>query len=754
MNRSLFIVFFLWLLFLSGSSVAKANQNLSGLTTATRNLIVLKEDQPFSDQLTHKNCIYVIRDSFDLKGSGTGKTVTIPANCVLRFEGGLINNGIVSFSDTYLEGTIQLGVNCQGTITNKEGLLSWFSDSHVNSNNLNWLLNNCYKTDIDKNISLDSPVNMGDRKIELYSSNNSVIRVNCKPAYINDVTYCAWFFSKNSSSVCIHDLVIDFENKQYSMPKGDNNVYVSDAIRIVAPQMCRIYNVHVKNYGKTKGSLNYDSFCAIAIHPNGYSVIDVHDLIFNNIKVVGDGNRNVTPRSGGITQCGMGECVRIYYNNANTDITSPVNIYNVSCVNCYSVDSSGKPITDDFDCIHINALDSNHRLTLCKVSNCYFEGINKRAIKAQATNVHIDGVVYKNPNRIEGLSVLIQPFGEKCIIENVYAFPNTNGSIIDGRFSPEIAVCNSIINAIPDYNCATLTGIVDCSLVSNCVIKNVPRAIVGYNNGIGIKGIESRKYYGNDYAFFQFSNIIENCRFDNCDQLYVRKNSLQDCIKCKFSNCSFSNSAYITVGKETEITGCQFVNDKETKYELFSIIGEEKDVNRLLIKDCIIDIKNNSRPLMVDRGGISLRHFDFIISNSQIVTNGPEKPFLYRNTIRDGKSEISFDGFIIKDTKIDNYTLIIQEEWTGLFSVVNSNVPLEKGVIPRDVCFYDASFHKGDTRIHLDGVRINPDYNCLPLDSHVFAGQPAAGTFFFQNGIPTWSNGAKWVDAAGAVINE
>ena len=520
-------------------------------------MIVLRKNLPLASQLVQKDCIYVIRDEFDIKGSTEESPVTIPPNCVLRFEGGCIKNGVIFFQETYVEGTIRLGVNCKGTINNKQGFLSWFTDESVNSNNLSWLLHNCYQTDIDRDITLDASINVGNHKIEMYSSNNSVIRVNCSPSSYGNATFYSWILSSGSPSVCIHDIILDFENKQYPLPQKNNNVYVGDAIRIVAPKMCRIYNVHVQNYGKTEGSLMYDSFCGIAIHPDGYSVVDVHDLIFNNIIVVGDGN-------GGVTQCGMGECLRIYYNNRNTEITSPVMVYNISCVNCFSINTSGKPIIDDFDCIHINAIDSNHRLTLCKVSNCYFEGINKRAIKAQATNVHIDGVVYKNPNRIEGLSVLINPFGEKCVIENVYAFPNTNGSIIDVRFTPEVSVNNCIISADPHYSYSSLAGIVDCRSISNCVIKNVPQAIVGFNNRIGI-GESSNKYFGGENGTFKFAmNIVDNCRFENCEQLYVRKNSLQDMLKCKFQNCSFYNCSCISVGNETELEGCQIVNDNHS----------------------------------------------------------------------------------------------------------------------------------------------------------------------------------------------
>ena len=431
----------------------------------------------------------------------------------------------------------------------------------------------------------------------------------------------------------------------------------------------------------------------------------------------------------------MGECLRVYYNNTGTQLTSPVLVYNISCVNCYSVNTSGKPISDDFDCVHIDALDNNNRLTLCKVSNCYFEGINKRAIKAQATNVHIDGVVYKNPNRIDGLSVLINPFGEKCVIENVYAFPNTNGSIINTRFSPEVTVNNCIITADPNYNYTSLSGIVDCRLISNCVIKNVSQAIVGFNNEIGI-GDTTNKYWGEDYKTFKLApNIVDNCRFENCGQVYVRKNSRQDQLKCKFINCTFYNSSYISIGKETELIGCNILTDKSMDYELFTLIGKDdakgEVLNRFIIKDCVIEACNNAKPLIVDRGPSSLRRMGLEIDNSSISSSSAGLQFFSRNTLRDGDSHIVFEDFTIRDSRINNYTLSIHKGWAGKFSVVNSILPIEKGTITRDCSFYEATLKKGDTKIHIEGVKILPDYNCLPLSSPAITGMPAVGTMYW-----------------------
>lgn len=50
---------------------------------------ILRKDKTFAEQVTDANTIYEIRYKFDLDG----EEVTIPAGCVLKFEGGKMNNG-------------------------------------------------------------------------------------------------------------------------------------------------------------------------------------------------------------------------------------------------------------------------------------------------------------------------------------------------------------------------------------------------------------------------------------------------------------------------------------------------------------------------------------------------------------------------------------------------------------------------------------------------------------------------------------
>lgn len=65
-------------------------------TNYTYKTVILKNNLPFAAQIGDPNCIYVIKWDYDLGG----ETVTIPENCVLKFEGGSISNGTVVGNNT------------------------------------------------------------------------------------------------------------------------------------------------------------------------------------------------------------------------------------------------------------------------------------------------------------------------------------------------------------------------------------------------------------------------------------------------------------------------------------------------------------------------------------------------------------------------------------------------------------------------------------------------------------------------------
>lgn len=101
-------------------------------TDGSYGYVLIDPSSSISSQLTQSKTIYEIQDKIDLRG---GK-LTIPSECVLRFNGGSIVNADVIFDYTYLEGLVTFsGCSFSGTLYNKEVVLSWFGAStSVNDN--------------------------------------------------------------------------------------------------------------------------------------------------------------------------------------------------------------------------------------------------------------------------------------------------------------------------------------------------------------------------------------------------------------------------------------------------------------------------------------------------------------------------------------------------------------------------------------------------------------------------------------------
>lgn len=103
--------------------------------------VILRKNKSFAEQVTKENTIYEIRYEFTLNES-----ITIPANCVLKFDGGSINSndntGIITFNNTLIIGDIKCYCKPKGTIRNYQIEVDWFN----NTNDIGKFLNGLKKT--------------------------------------------------------------------------------------------------------------------------------------------------------------------------------------------------------------------------------------------------------------------------------------------------------------------------------------------------------------------------------------------------------------------------------------------------------------------------------------------------------------------------------------------------------------------------------------------------------------------------------
>ena len=87
--------------------------------------VVLQQNKTLHEQIRTTNTIYEIRYSFNLGGA----QVNLPSNCVLKFDGGNITNGILNGRQTKIESTpahIFDNVSIIGSWDVAESYVEWF----------------------------------------------------------------------------------------------------------------------------------------------------------------------------------------------------------------------------------------------------------------------------------------------------------------------------------------------------------------------------------------------------------------------------------------------------------------------------------------------------------------------------------------------------------------------------------------------------------------------------------------------------
>lgn len=91
------------------------NINVSGpiQPSSIYKTVVLKGNLPFALQVTEPNTKYVIKYNFNLNN----ESITIPANCLLKFDGGSLNNGTLIGNNTIIESNQKTNVIISATLS-------------------------------------------------------------------------------------------------------------------------------------------------------------------------------------------------------------------------------------------------------------------------------------------------------------------------------------------------------------------------------------------------------------------------------------------------------------------------------------------------------------------------------------------------------------------------------------------------------------------------------------------------------------
>lgn len=220
-------------------------------SAANYNCHILQKNKPFSEQIVREHTIYEIKYDFDLNGG----TVYIPAECVLKFEGGHLFNGKLIFNNTIIVSNYKevfSEINVSGTLANQEVWLSWWKlgyNKNINDavliNQIIAAIDNCiFYYDIQKDIYVGT--NNNDGKIEetvSFVGKNNLIAIQPTEYYTilrgrskgGEVVRCA-----NNKNITISGLKVDGANFCYNK-YGENGIGVTDNEKVL------IENCVIKN---------------------------------------------------------------------------------------------------------------------------------------------------------------------------------------------------------------------------------------------------------------------------------------------------------------------------------------------------------------------------------------------------------------------------------------------------------------------------------------------------------------------------
>lgn len=113
--------------------------------------VILRKNKSFAEQVTKENTIYEIRYDFDLNGA----EITIPENCVLKFNGGSFKNGIINGNTTKIDaGVVRIfkDITTTGTFKQDKIYVEWFGE--IDEDNCHLTIQRAINSNISPNICL------------------------------------------------------------------------------------------------------------------------------------------------------------------------------------------------------------------------------------------------------------------------------------------------------------------------------------------------------------------------------------------------------------------------------------------------------------------------------------------------------------------------------------------------------------------------------------------------------------------------
>lgn len=240
------------------------------------NELVVIGESSFESQVTKPNIRYVIRHDFDLGG----KSVTIPSNCVLEFDGGCLRNGTIVGLNTsivnYSDKLIFKNVLLSGSFRNRRFIAEWFVEDDTNAaKGINYAIESAYLTKVFE-------VQLAKNR---YTITESILLYdNCRLLGTGGSSllwgYLGEDLSKASCPIIFVTKEVDgIVIKPYN--SDDNNICLNVFIKNIALNYnpsADINNYH-RNTVKSNSGIHIHNY-----HESGSQIVDGDPIIFKNAR--------------------------------------------------------------------------------------------------------------------------------------------------------------------------------------------------------------------------------------------------------------------------------------------------------------------------------------------------------------------------------------------------------------------------------------------------------------------------------------
>ena len=314
---TLFYILFTLILFtkplIAKGEISVISNTISQEQQDEKHIVLINKKSAFASQLCQPNTVYVIRFNIDLKDSDGKRSITIPPGCILKFEGGSINNGLLVGNNTRVDSRRRkiFGDNLllSGTWDAQEAYPEWFGAKG--------------NAKIDNTIAFQNVINFFPLIVlrpETYVCNSEVFvgsnrtiignntRIRCKDEGHNQ-------FVVNGNKTSFKG--ITFENVAKGYPKyGYDNGGVNSTNLV--------YKSNIE--GITIGDCTFkNAICGIYVHSACKDIV-IKGCVFDGFKSLPNNHASTT------TQCagGYGICL----DADNSDLQDIDNIYSVTISNC------------------------------------------------------------------------------------------------------------------------------------------------------------------------------------------------------------------------------------------------------------------------------------------------------------------------------------------------------------------------------------------------------------------------------------